>query len=270
MSPNDASIACAAWKKFFRASAVVLTGLIANVMVPACTIKLNSGIDNEEGSEPAAGYEPPPDEGPKTDNEEDSEPAAGYEPPPDEGPKTPEEQAEETFAQMDPEELALASAKASFTTYALAGMIESLNLDPATLDEAAIAELMTQYMPLAVAEADRWLSTIDTSTLPRENNPNFECKKKYGCPYITGCQYAVPGHSLPTVRHACMVNDCGDARCRNCPDWVGDILSHLLFRAWCSYVCIEEGVTNAKIVAVGAGAISSFGGYFVGPICRDP
>lgn len=171
---------------------------------------------------------------------------------------------------MDSQELALASAKASLTTYAMFGTIESLGLDPATLDEATLAELMQQYMPQAVEQADRWLATLDPSTLPLDTKPKLECTEQFGCPYITQCKKAIPTYQLPSVKHMCMVTDCGDARCRDCPDWFTDILSHLVYRSWCAYVCEEANVYMPKVVAIGAGFIPAIGTQFQGPWCKDP
>jgi hypothetical protein len=243
-----------------------MMGMVAIVyaMVPGCVIRVGSGATDEDGTAPAG----TPGSGTPDESEEetDDESAEG----PDDETKTPEELAEEAFARGDPEEFALASAKATFTTYALAKMIESLGLDSATLDEAELGELMVQYMPAAAAEAERWLSMIDPSTLLLDLMPRYECTDKFGCTYATRCKYAVPGYSLPSVRHLCFVTDCGDARCSTCPTWIGEILSHLVIRSWCAYVCVEEGVYKGKPVAIGAGGISPLQGAFIGPICKDP
>jgi len=68
----------------------------------------------------------------------------------------------------------------------------------------------------------------------------------------------------------CFVNDCGDAKCTSCPDWFPDVLKKLILSAWCSYVCVEPNVAYPKVVAVGAGGVSAFKGFFVGPYCFPP
>ncbi|WP_437279929.1 hypothetical protein WME90_05055 [Sorangium sp. So ce375] len=143
--------------------------------------------------------------------------------------------------------------------------MESLGLDPATLDEATLAQLVEQYLPLAAAEADRWLESLDPATLPLAVIPRGECEEKFGCPYSTRCQI-----NPPPVRHACFVTDCDDAKCRQCPEVFSEIASRLIFKSWCSYVCIQTGISPPPVVAVGIGFITYFGGKFSGVICLPP
>ncbi|WP_437731543.1 hypothetical protein [Sorangium sp. So ce1335] len=60
---------------------------------------------------------------------------------------------------------------------------------------------------------------------------------------------------LGRLDHNCWVDDCGDARCKPCPDWFPEIFKKLVLNAWCSYVCTEP-VTDGKVVAVGASGVS--------------
>ncbi|WP_437645105.1 hypothetical protein [Sorangium sp. So ce362] len=203
-------------------------------MVPGCVIRVGPGTGGDDDSAPEG--VPVPEEAAPDQSVEEPDQSVEE---PDQETKTPEELAEEAFLRGDPQEFALASTKATFTTYALAGMIESLGLDPATLDEAALSELMVQYMPAAAEEAERWLSTLDPSTLPLGITPRYKCTDEFGCVYSTPCKHAVWGYSIPSTKHLCFVTDCGDARCSTCPTWVGEILSHLAIRAWCAYVCVE-------------------------------
>ncbi|KYF73686.1 hypothetical protein BE17_16450 [Sorangium cellulosum] len=117
--------------------AVMGLAIVGYAMGPGCVIRVGPGTGGDDDSAPEGvpvPQEPAPDQSVEESGQET---------------KTPEELAEEAFKRGDPRELALASTKATFTTYALAGMIESLGVDPATLDEAALSELMTQYMPAA-------------------------------------------------------------------------------------------------------------------------
>jgi hypothetical protein len=182
----------------------------------------------------------------------------------DAGAKTPEEEAAELFGQMDPQELSLASAKAGLMTCSLVASVESSGLDPATLDEATLTQLMEQYAPAAAAEADAWLASIDPSMLPLAVTPRFECQQQFGCESTVPCLYKV---GLPEVPHLCYVVDCGAAKCPLCPPGVADLLKNIIVKAWCSYVCVEIGTVPPKTYAVGAGGISKFQGSFVGPIC---
>ncbi|WP_437624395.1 hypothetical protein [Sorangium sp. So ce1151] len=179
-----------------------------------------------------------------------------------EGPAEPEEPA---FEDMDPQELALASAKAGFAAYYLTGTVESLGLDPATLDEDTLAQLVEQYLPVATAEADRWLATLDPATLPLAVLPRTECLKDFGCAFSAPC-----ARFGPPVAHLCYVTDCDDAKCRPCPEIFGELVSHLIYKSWCSYVCVQTGVSPPPVVAVGIGVITYFGGRFAGPWCLPP
>ncbi|WP_437336323.1 hypothetical protein [Sorangium sp. So ce394] len=143
--------------------------------------------------------------------------------------------------------------------------MESLGLDPATLDEATLAQLVEQYLPVAVAEADRWLATLDPATLPLAVIPRTECLEEFGCPYRTPCSLFGP-----PVNHQCYVTDCADAKCRQCPEIFGELVSHLVYKSWCSYVCVQTGTSPPKEVAIGIGVITYFGGQFAGPWCLPP
>ncbi|WP_438043975.1 hypothetical protein [Sorangium sp. So ce128] len=176
-----------------------------------------------------------------------------------------EEEAAEAFAQVDPEQLVLAEAKASLTTAYLVAQAESSGIDPSTLDEAALEQLMQQYLPAAAAAADAWLATLDPSTFPAWHEKS-ECEFDEGCASRVPCKY-----NAPPVRHWCFVTDCGKSKCSICPDWVADLLKSLVLTSWCAYVCVELGKpSQTSVVAIGAGGISAFRGYFVGPICKDP
>lgn len=181
--------------------------------------------------------------------------------------KTPEEQAEEAFANLDPNERTLAVAKASATTSFLAGTIESLNLDPATVDNAALYSLMNQYAATAAMTVDDWLATLDPSVLPIASwTPKNECGSQYGCSYAADCQ----NEPYRSLAHRCFVTDCGDAKCKSCPSWFPDTLKYVLLKSWCAYVCVEVNVTSPKIIAVGAAGVSRFKDEFVGPYCVAP
>lgn len=135
---------------------------------------------------------------------------------------------EQPFEGIDREQLALASAKASLTTYYFAGTVDALGIDPATLDEATWRQLMEQYMPLAEAEAERWLSTMDPSTPPlMDNQPRWECTEQWSCAYVTKCR----NEPYASLSHNCWVNDCGDARCKPCPDWFPEFLKELIMHS---------------------------------------
>lgn len=176
------------------------------------------------------------------------------------------QEGEDTYAQLDPLELRTASAKAGFMTCALSGAVDTgiqvQGLDPNTLDLDALLALVEQYAPDASAQADTWLQSVDTSTLAYTVVPKPECEDM-GCKYKSPCQQGY----IPSVKHVCFVDDCGPAKCRSCPDWINDILQHIAFKTWCSYVCVQTATSPPKVVAVGAGFISQLLNIYVGPIC---
>ncbi|WP_437586262.1 hypothetical protein [Sorangium sp. So ce1000] len=106
--------------------------------VPGCTIRLGEGTDGTGGS----GHR---DEQTEQAGETPSDTGDVQPPPPDQG-ATPEEieAARDALAQVDPQELALASAKAGYAAYFVQGSIESLGLDPNTLDDATLSQLVEQ------------------------------------------------------------------------------------------------------------------------------
>jgi hypothetical protein len=177
-----------------------------------------------------------------------------------------EEEAAELLAQVEPQELAFTSAKATVATCALSGTIDALPLDPAGLDDATVISLLEQYAPGAAEQADLWLASVDPTAFPPPPIAKNECLDDYGCEYYPKCKYGFQ----PLVNHRCVVIDCGPSKCSWCPSWVPDLLKHLAIKAWCSYVCIQTGVSPAPTVAVGAGGISALGGHFIGPICMAP
>lgn len=216
---------------------------------PGCVIQLGQGSNSETQLEPTGGR------GGSGGGASGAGGAVG------------DAQAEAAFAALDPQELALASVKGSATSYYLMGTIAAMNLDLATVDEATMNSLMEQNAPLAEAVVNNWLASVDPSTLtPVNAKPRFECSlDPFDCLDRTTC-LCPPFYS--TIKHVCYVEDCGISQCSSCPDWFPDILKSPLVRSWCAYVCIEEGVTYPKVVAVGAGGIVA--GIFSGPFCFSP
>lgn len=228
-----------------RVGAAFFFACFSAVMMPACVIRIGPGDGTDStGVDPGQG-----DPG----GQQSPEPAL-----------SPEEEAEADFAEVDPQELALAQAKSSLTTAYLVAQVESSGVDPNALDAVAIEELMQEHLPAASAWADEWIATLDPSTLPQWSH-NPDCVEH-------GCLSAIPcKHNAPPVPHKCYVTDCGKSKCSYCPAWIADLLKSLVVTSWCSYVCVElkkPGPNN--VVAIGAGGISAFKGNFVGPLCLAP
>ncbi len=230
-----------------RSPEILATALVVLTALPACTIRIGTGGGFEEEFQGAGGSNgTTTSSSTATSGSSDSEPTA-----------------EEIFSQIDPQELAIHSTRASFAAAYAIGAVESLGLDPATLDEAELLDLMTQYMPVAIAEADQWIATLDPSALAAGIVVKYECSAPdIGCEAVTFCQ-----RNPPPVVHQCHVVDCGDAGCPLCPSWVGELLKHLIYKRWCAYTCVQFPSSPAKVVAIGAGFVSSFKNTFGGPVC---
>jgi hypothetical protein len=174
----------------------------------------------------------------------------------------------DAFAGIDPEALDKATLKASALSYNMFGLVNSSGLDPSSVDQATLEALVPQLAPTAEATVNTWLSTIDSSTIQTAGNqPNWECTDKIKCPYVAKCSNA-PYSGIP---HLCWVNNCGSAKCTTCPSWFPDDLKTLTIGAWCAYICMDKS-SPQKIVAVGAGGVTIFGGPYPedGPFCFAP
>jgi hypothetical protein len=221
---------------------------LALLTAPGCTIRLGPGTDGTGGS------------GRSDDQTEQADPmpsdTVDAQPPQPNQEATPEEMktAADALAQVDPQELALASAKAGYAAYFVQGSIESLGLDPNTLDDATLSQLIEQYMPQAMNEANNWALTADTSNLPIPENPRWDCHRLYGCPSRVHCV-------RPTWDAFCFATDCDEAKCRPCPDIFN--LSNLLIKSWCAYVCID----GRKTVGIAATVMSHWRTEPIGPFC---
>ena len=180
---------------------------------------------------------------------------------------TPEQEREQFLANVDPYEHALLTTKAGFAAAYAVGQVESLGLDPATVDEATLDELMAYYMPLAAVEAETWVATLDPEVIAQGIVVDYECgSAAIGCEMVTYCK----GGYTPPVAHQCHVTSCGDAGCPLCPSWVADYLKHIIYKRWCAYVCAQHPSNPVKIVAWGVGFIPMLGGpKLAGPYCFE-
>ncbi|WP_437896883.1 hypothetical protein [Sorangium sp. So ce124] len=234
-------------------AAIGAWGLLAFIMVPACTITIGAR-KNDSVQDDASSADNNSQDGRSDTNDIAT----------DQPSQSEEDIGEQVYTQLDPHELALAQAKAGHLSCALAGTLDSLNLDPSTLDDATLMSLIEQYGPAAAELADTWFSeNIDSSMVSAVNGPKFECKRTHGCEYWTKCSL----NYIPNVAHSCYVDDCGTAKCSTCPDFVNTLLQNIAIKAWCSYVCTEDGTRTPNIVAVGAGGISPLGNHFIGTFC---
>jgi hypothetical protein len=134
--------------------------------------------------------------------------------------------------------------------YMVQGLIESQGLDPNTVDAQTLQSLTDYYGPIAGQAADEWIKTMDTTTLSDVMNAytsqKLECVADFGCPASTYCEFA----------DDCKIVDCGDGRCKPCPDVLG--FNKLIIRAWCAYVCVKYEGKKESVVGIAGIVYSSF------------
>lgn len=148
----------------------------------------------------------------------------------------------------DPEQVAFETLKASATAYLLQGYVQQAaelqGLDPDTIDETTLNQLIDSNLPAAITDADVWVSSLEPSSFVGQTQaPPAKCYE-IGCPAITRCDSPFYQKKI-----ACFLQACGDAKCPKCPQWFGWLAS-LYIRAWCSYVCYDNGqvVGSAALV----------------------
>ncbi|WP_437585759.1 hypothetical protein [Sorangium sp. So ce1000] len=134
----------------------------------------------------------------------------------------------EVLQSADPEQVNMATATAIYAAVGAASLVESQVVDPASVDEATIQQLLDTYVPIAVDQAISWAQSVDPSTVPAAwNTVNFACEEEpYTCPRKDYCSFGAE----PVL---CVINECGQGPCPSCP-WP---LNNLVFKAWCVYGC---------------------------------
>lgn len=176
------------------------------------------------------------------------------------GPDDPGDDSSGSGAGADRLQVARASLKASAATCLVQGTVEQAmelhGLEPATLDEATLQQLIDDAWPDAVEQAELWVSTLDPSAFEAVHPSPAYCSG-LGCPGKVRCESK---HYKKTI--TCELQACGDARCKPCPDWFGP-LKNLVIKAWCSYVC-KDGET---VVGSSAYVITAWDPY---QLCMVP
>ncbi|WP_437551412.1 hypothetical protein WME97_09745 [Sorangium sp. So ce367] len=211
-----------------RALAVVLMGGMLAGLAPGCTIHLRPSDRNEAEDEAAENNEAEhpdehgdPGEGSETDDVDDET-------------SSPEEQAYEDLLNVDPQELALKTMATSYAAVMVASLVESQVLDPAAVDEEAIASLTEQYALTGWDAARTWMETPEAVTLAANDGiyPNFACfDEPYSCPQTTECPLSNGEQAF------CMVTYCDKGACPWCPWGLGN----LVFKSVCAYGCLNHG-----------------------------
>lgn len=159
----------------------------------------------------------------------------------------------DAIANTDPLQVAVVTAQMSYALYLIDGSIEAEGRAPESLDETTLSMLVESYLPWAMEQSDAWVATMDPAflpALPMGYIVKYECADEFGCPY----SHKVWSKSKQRWT-VCEPNDCGDGRCKPCPEWFGS-LSNLAIKGWCSYVCM----VGAEVVGSAGTIISSFRG----------
>ncbi|WP_437900363.1 hypothetical protein [Sorangium sp. So ce124] len=215
-----------AWMR--RVGALVLTGGMVAVLVPACTIHLRPS-DGDEIENESAEHPPPahPDDASETDDdvEDDQE---------SEMMSAEAEAAYDELMSIDPQEVALKTMATSYAAVMVASLVETRVVDPAALDFEALDALIEQHAPAGWDSARLWIETPEATTLASTDGiyPDFACfNEPYGCPQTTECPLSSGEQAF------CMVTHCGTGECPWCPWGLGN----LLFKSWCAYGCLRHG-----------------------------
>jgi hypothetical protein len=206
------------------AAAIIAGMMTANI--PACVIRIGPGGDNDSGNQ--SGGNPSENNDGQTGGDQ----------------FTPEEQAAfDNLEKADPVEASKALLMSEYTAYALVGFVENSGVDPATLDEATLNQLIEQYTPIAWQQAQDWVTTLDPSLIPLAGfKPDYACVEQYGCDYMQKCDFD-NGTSA-----ACTIVGCGKGPCPICPKLFD--LSSLIVKNWCLFTC-QTGtgaIVGVKIV----------------------
>jgi hypothetical protein len=158
----------------------------------------------------------------------------------------------------------LERAKAAALAYELTGLVnQSVNVS--SMDSSATEAAMGTNAFTAESDVNNWLAANDPAQLSTDY-AGYECTDKLKCPYKGGT--CVNG-AYPN--HICWVDQCGSATCQNCPGNFKQWAGNLLFKSWCSYLCIEP-VAYGKTVAVGVMGVTSWDTVLPsgGPYCFNP
>jgi hypothetical protein len=155
----------------------------------------------------------------------------------------------DSFAGIDPQMLNVETLRASALAYYLDGAASRVGVDAS--DPVAMTAFWEQVTPEAEMKVDSWLATLGPSTIPTAGvEPKDECAFEFGCPRRATC--VNPGSWSQDIPHLCYVVNCGVPKCSICPGFFPPELKTLAFKAWCSYLCILQGVQPPPIVAQGA------------------
>ena len=214
--------------------ALVFLGALA---VPGCVIRLGKGGDPDETEDPSGSG------------------GAGGQGSGAGGQGAGGGAVEDPFQDADPVQVVREGLKASAASYLVQGTVEQAielqGLDPATLDEATVQQLIDDAWPGAIEQADLWLSTLDPSAFEAAVHPSAAYCSGLGCPSKIWCDSKYYNKTI-----TCDLQACGDAACKACPDWFGP-LKHLVIKAWCSYVCMDGGT----VLGSAAYVVTPWDGY---------
>ncbi|WP_437756987.1 hypothetical protein [Sorangium sp. So ce1389] len=210
-----------------RLGALLVVGTVSAIIIPACTIRIGKGGEREDQWPTPDETQPAPDVAQPSPDE--AQPAPMDDGVEDDTTFTLEEEAAIDAAHSaDPRELALVNARAAYAAYALSGLTESQFMDPAVVDQQALEQFIHQNTELAWQLAEEWVASIDPTLLSTGYPIKVECMDPpLRCQSSVKCSFG----------KTCVLNDCGDGRCRTCPDvWN---LGNLIIDGWCTYTCYD-------------------------------
>ncbi|HTN82381.1 MAG TPA: hypothetical protein VL242_01785, partial [Sorangium sp.] len=214
-----------------RVGVLACSAALCVTLMPSCTFRLGPGSAEFNDSDNSTDPDDPDEDTtvPDDPGEEMMTPDGSTEPDPE------EDVFSDGIARTDPQQLAVTTARMSYALYLINGSIEAEGLAPEALDEATLSMLVERYLPWALGQADAWVATVDPAllpALPMGYVVRYECADEFGCPY----SHKVWSRSKQRWA-VCGPNDCGDGRCKPCPEWFGSF-ANLAIKGWCSYVCL--------------------------------
>jgi len=170
-------------------------GLLGSVLAPACKLESSSGAGGGGG-----------------DSLNDDEAAI------------------DALNMVDPGEAKPKVAAAEVAAVACSDLVQAQVSDPSTVDDATLAQLYAEEAPMADAEMQAWLGTVNPSTLPLTDMPypNYQCAETpYSCKTV---EYCPSGDGA-----RCVITGCGKGKCPWCPDAWGN----LIYDGYCAYACMQ-------------------------------
>lgn len=208
-----------------RIGAALFAAIVVAASIPGCVIRIGTDTDLDGSQGSGTGNQPSPETPPLNDEPTEEELAA-------------------MIAEADPQEVAIATAKAEYVSYYTMGLVQSSVGDPSTIDDETLLSLVEQFAPEAWQAANDWFAAIDPTTIQPQGVPfAYECMDSpWNCEGRVSCPFA----------KVCILTACGTKGCGPCPD-IFD-LNKLAYKSYCAYTCM----VGTEVVGVAIQFISRF------------